>query len=276
MRLTLLTTLTMVAFAANSILNRMAVADGLIGAEAFALVRVVAGAAMMAILIKGQGLMQRPSIWGVLGLSAYLVGFSQAYIGLDAGLGALILFGMVQVTMFGGALQRGEALPAQRWLGMAIAFGGLALVMLQGVPAGAGAQIGVLFMALAGIGWGIYSLVGQKVTDPLAATARSFLWSVPLVALASFGASFQALPSGVALAILSGAVTSGLGYALWYSVLPQLGAARAAVAQLTVPLIAIAAGAALLGEQPDRGFLIGSVLVLVGVAVSVLARAHRA
>lgn len=276
MRLTLLTTLTMVAFAANSILNRMAVADGLIGAEAFALVRVVAGAVMLAILIKGQGLMQRPSIWGVLGLSAYLVGFSQAYIGLDAGLGALILFGMVQVTMFGGALQRGEALPAQRWLGMAIAFGGLALVMLQGVPAGAGAQIGVLFMALAGIGWGIYSLVGQKVTDPLAATARSFLWSVPLVALASFGASFQAMPSGVALAILSGAVTSGLGYALWYSVLPQLGAARAAVAQLTVPLIAIAAGAALLGEQPDRGFLIGSVLVLVGVAVSVLARSHKA
>lgn len=276
MRLTLLTTLTMVAFAANSILNRMAVADGLIGAEAFALVRVVAGAVMLAILIKGQGLMQRPSIWGVLGLSAYLVGFSQAYIGLDAGLGALILFGMVQVTMFGGALQRGEALPAQRWLGMAIAFGGLALVMLQGVPAGAGAQIGVLFMALAGIGWGIYSLVGQKVTDPLAATARSFLWSVPLVGLASFGASFQAMPSGVALAILSGAVTSGLGYALWYSVLPQLGAARAAVAQLTVPLIAIAAGAALLGEQPDRVFLIGSVLVLVGVAVSVLARSHRA
>lgn len=275
MRLILLTTLTMAAFAANSILNRMAVADGLIGAEAFALIRVVAGAVVLAVLMKGQGLMQRPSIWGVLGLSAYLVGFSQAYVGLDAGLGALILFGMVQVTMFGGALLRAEVVPPQRWLGMVIAFCGLTFVLLRGLPSGGSLQLGVLFMALAGIGWGIYSLIGQKVTDPRAATARSFLWSVPLVALASLGASFQMAPTGVALAVLSGAVTSGLGYALWYAVLPSLGASRAAVAQLTVPVIAIAVGAALLGEVPGISFLIGSTVVLLGVALAALAGPTR-
>ena len=270
MRLILLTSLTMAAFAANSILNRMAVADGLISAEAFALIRVVAGAVVLAVLMQGQGLMQRPSIWGVLGLSAYLVGFSQAYIGLDAGLGALILFGMVQVTMFGGALLRAEAVPPQRWLGLGVAFSGLAVVLLRGLSSGVRSQWAVLFMALAGIGWGIYSLIGQKVTDPRAATARSFLWSVPLVALASLGASFQMAPTGVALAVLSGAVTSGLGYALWYAILPDLGASRAAVAQLTVPVIAIAAGAALLGEVPGISFLIGSTVVLLGVGLAAI------
>ena len=275
MRLFLLVTLTMAAFAANSLLNRMAVADGLIGAEAFALIRVIAGAVMLAVLVKGRGLVQRPSIWGVLGLSTYLVGFSQAYIGLDAGLGALILFGMVQVTMFGGALLRAEAVPPQRWLGMVVAFGGLAFVLVRGLPPGGGLQLGVLFMALAGVGWGIYSLIGQQVTDPRAATARSFLWSVPLVALASLGASFQMAPVGAALAVVSGAVTSGLGYALWYAVLPGLGASRAAVAQLTVPVIAIAAGAALLGEVPGISFLIGSAVVLLGVGLAAFSPARR-
>lgn len=275
MRLFLLTCLTMVAFAANSILNRMAVADGLIGAEAFALIRVIAGAVILAALMKGQGLLQRPSIWGVLGLSAYLIGFSQAYIGLDAGLGALILFGMVQVTMFGGAVLSREAVPLQRWIGMLVAFAGLSFVLLQGLPAGGAAQIGVVFMLIAGFGWGIYSLIGGRVRDPLAAVARSFLWSVPLVAIASLGASYTMQPLGAALAVLSGAVTSGLGYALWYAILPALGAGRAAVAQLTVPILAIAGGV-FLGEFPGLTFLIGAAVVLAGIALSVTARAQKA
>lgn len=275
MRLFLLTCLTMVAFAANSILNRMAVADGLIGAEAFALIRVIAGAVMLAVLMKGQGLLQRPSIWAVLGLSAYLIGFSQAYIGLDAGLGALILFGMVQVTMFAGAVLRGEAVPLQRWIGMLVAFAGLSFVLLQGLPAGGGAQIGVVFMLIAGFGWGIYSLIGGRVRDPLTAVSRSFLWSVPLVAIASLGASYAMQPLGVALAVLSGAVTSGLGYALWYAILPALGAGRAAVAQLTVPILAIAGGV-FLGELPGLTFLIGAAVVLAGIALSVAAKAQKA
>jgi drug/metabolite transporter (DMT)-like permease len=269
MKLFLLTFLTMIAFAANSVLNRMAVADGLISAELFAFVRVLSGTVVLTLLLKGQGILGRPSIIGVVGLAAYLIGFSQAYVGLDAGLGALILFGMVQLTMFTGAWRQAESVPPNRWIGMLVAFGGLVYVLLQGVPAQGVAQIGILYMVLAGIGWGIYSLIGQRVVDPLAATARSFLWTVPLVGLSTIGASFQFELQGVALAVLSGAVTSGLGYALWYAILPTLGAGRAAVAQLSVPVLAIVGGAIFLAEVPAAEFAIGTVIVLIGIAISV-------
>lgn len=272
MRLFLLTGLTMLAFAANSILNRMAISEGWMGAELFALVRVTSGALVLGLLLRGRGLWGPVSLWGVAGLAAYLIGFSQAYNGLEAGLGALILFGMVQVTMFGGALRRGEPIPPLRWCGMVLAFGGLAYVLLQGLPAGGRSQVGVAFMTLAGLGWGLYSLVGQRATEPLVATARSFLWAMPLVGLSTLGSSYEAATLGIGLAILSGAVTSGLGYALWYAILPALGAARGAVAQLTVPVIAIAAGALLLGELPGISFLIGATVVLAGVALSALAK----
>ena len=153
----------------------------------------------------------------MLGLSAYLIGFSLAYRGLDAGTGALVLFGMVQVTMFAGALVSREAVPARRWAGAGLALGGLALIAAPGaVPPG---PLGL--MALAGVGWGIYSLAGRGAGDPLAATAWNFVLAVPVVLPLGLAAGFEVPDAtGVWLAVVSGAVTSGLGYALWYTVLP--------------------------------------------------------
>lgn len=274
MRLFLLTALTMTAFAANSVLNRWAVGPGHIGAVEFAIVRLLAGAGMLAVLVLWQrgglgwpGL--RGRVAGVLGLSAYLIGFSLAYRGLDAGTGALVLFGTVQVTMFAGALVSREAVPGRRWAGAGLALGGLAVIAAPG----AAAVLPVLLMTVAGVGWGIYSLAGRGAVDPLVATAWNFFLSVPLV-LAAGLMSGVALPdgTGLALAMVSGAVTSGLGYALWYAILPALGAARAAVAQLTVPVIAALGGAALLAEVPGLRFWLAAVLVLGGVALASLPR----
>lgn len=272
MRLFLLTALTMLAFAANSVLNRWAVGPGHIGAVEFAVIRLLAGAGMLAALVLWQrgGLAwpgRKGRVAGVAGLSAYLIGFSLAYRGLDAGTGALVLFGTVQVTMFAGALLSGEAVPARRWAGAGLALGGLAIIA---APATAG-MLPLALMAGAGLGWGVYSLAGRGAVDPLAATAWNFLLSVPLVV--PFGLlSGVAAPDavGVALAVVSGAVTSGLGYALWYAVLPRLGAARAAVAQLTVPVIAALGGAVLLAEVPDLRFWLAAALVLGGVALASL------
>jgi drug/metabolite transporter (DMT)-like permease len=268
MRLFLLTALTMLAFAANSVLNRWAVGPGHIGAMEFAMVRLLAGAVTLAALVLWQrgGLVWpglRGRVQAVLGLSAYLIGFSLAYRGLDAGTGALVLFGTVQITMFAGALLSREPVPGRRWAGAGLALGGLALIAAPGAVA-----FGPLaLMAVAGLGWGAYSLAGRGASDPLVATAWNFVLSLPLVLPLGVLAGL-ARPDGVgvALAILSGAVTSGLGYALWYRVLPQLGAARAAVAQLTVPIIAALGGALLLAELPGLRFWLAAVLVLGGVA----------
>ncbi len=274
MRLFLLVALTMLAFAGNSVLNRWAVGPGHIGAVEFASLRLLAGAVVLAALVlwNRQGLAwpgRQGRLAGVLGLSAYLLGFSLAYRGLDAGTGALVLFGMVQVTMFAGALWSGEAVPLRRWAGAGVALCGLALIA---APGGASLTLGPFaMMALAGVGWGIYSLAGRGATDPLAATAWNFLLAVPIVLPLGLVAGF-ARPdaTGVWLALLSGAVTSGLGYALWYAVLPRLGAARAAVAQLSVPVLAALGGAALLAEVPGLRFWLASGLVLGGVALASL------
>lgn len=262
----------MVAFAANSLLNRVGVASGGISAEMFALVRVVSGAVVLAVLVLGQGgtLLAKPSLWGVLGLTAYLVGFSQAYIALDAGLGALILFGGVQVTMFAGALIAGERVPVMRWLGMGVALAGLCWIV-GGLGSHGAALIGVAFMALAALGWGIYSLIGRGVANPLHATALNFVWATPLVALAMVG-SAPVMPNafGLGMAVVSGGLTSALGYALWYKVLPHLNASVAGVAQLSVPVIALAGGVALLGEAVTWQTVAGSLVVLGGIALSLV------
>lgn len=266
MRLFLLTALVMLAFAANSVLNRMAVAGGDIGAVEFAVIRLAAGAAVLLALVlwRGRGV-RGATVAGVAGLLIYVFGFSLAYGRLDAGTGALVLFGVVQVTMFAGALMSGEGVPARRWVGAGLALGGLAVLV---APAGGG-WAGFAAMAAAGVGWGLYSLAGRGARDALGATAGNFaLALVPGVAVALLiGVDVGAAsPRGIGLAVLSGAVTSGLGYALWYAVLPALGAGRAAVAQLTVPLIAAAGGAALIGEAVGWRFAIASMLVLGGVA----------
>lgn len=269
-----LTALAMLAFAANSVLNRMAVGAGWIAPLDFAVVRVVAGAVTLAALVGLRGGVLWPG-WrgrgpGVFGLVVYLVGFSLAYLDLGAGVGALILFGSVQVTMFAGAVMAREPVPIRRWLGAGLAFAGLV-----GLVAPGGAEVavqGAMAMAAAGFGWGIYSLAGRGAADAVAATAWNFGLAVPVMLAVWLlpGPGDEAQARGLWLAVLSGAVTSGLGYALWYGVLPQLGAARAAVAQLTVPMIAALGGALLLGEAVGWRFIAASVLILGGVAVASL------
>ncbi|NOX72699.1 MAG: DMT family transporter [Alphaproteobacteria bacterium] len=272
MRLFLLTSLTMIAFAANSVLNRLALADGLIGASSFAFVRVLSGAVMLAALVWWRDRkvfdLAEVSLLSVLGLSSYVLGFAYAYQSLDAGVGALILFGVVQITMFVGAMLKGEPPRLNQWIGAGVAFAGLAYLLAP--SATAPPLDGAILMAVAGLGWGYYSLYGRGVTRPLQATAGNFLLSLPFALAAWFllPDGGVATGAGVALAVVSGAVTSGLGYALWYAVLPRLEAAQAAIAQLAVPLIALLGGVAFLGEGLSVAFAVASVLILGGVVIS--------
>ena len=275
MRLALLTALTMVAFAANSILNRLALDAGDMGAGSFALIRVLSGAAMLMTLVvlTGQArVIQRPSPRGLASaavLTAYLIGFSYAYVQLEAGLGALILFGAVQLTMFAGALVGGERIGWLRWLGMALALSGLIYLLLPG-QAHVPPIKGVALMVAAAIGWGIYSLLGRRAIAPMPEAAMGFVLSIPLVLLAwlVFSRGEMLSVQGVVLALASGALTSGLGYALWYAILPRLEASMAAIAQLTVPLIAMAGGALVLQEAVTSRFLIAAMLILAGILVA--------
>ncbi len=283
MRLAALTTLTMLAFAANSLLNRMALAEGDIDALSFAIIRVVAGAAVLVVLslVQGRGLpvFARGRIVGALSLVLYLMGFSIAYIRLDAGLGALILFGMVQITMFAGAVIARDRVAPARWIGSGVALLGLGWLVW---PAGnvAVPPLGAVFMALAGAGWGIYSLAGRRAGDPLAATAANFLLAAPVCLLIPMVLPVQMEPApitarGIVLACVSGAVTSGLGYALWYSVLPKLETAVAGLVQLSVPVIALVAGVLLLGEAVTLRVLTAAAIVLGGIAFGLLMPQRR-
>ena len=271
-RIALLTALTMVAFAANSVLNRWALVDGETGPAAFQAVRVASGALCLAALLALRGGLPRILMPGrAVGTGAlllYVVGFSFAYVALDAGVGALILFGGVQITMFAGAVLRGERPPLLRWIGSAVALAGLAWLLLPGgsaPPTGA-----ALLMAAAALGWGVYSLAGRRVAKPLSETGANFLCAAPLALAVWIMIPDGMTLEGAVLAVVSGAVTSGLGYALWYSVLPRLDAAVAALAQLTVPVIATLGGVALLGELTTARLVLASALVLGGVALGVV------
>ena len=276
MKLFLLTSLTMVAFAANSILNRFALADAAIDPVSFAVLRVASGAVILWGLV---ALRQRK--WalcsprrpaGAFSLATYMVGFSFAYISLGAAVGALILFGGVQVVMFAGAVLARERIGAGKALGAAIAFFGLVWLLW---PSGGAAPdlLGATLMIAAAIGWGIYSLIGRGSADPTGDTAANFIFATPLALLALFAVIPPVItPTGVALAIMSGVVMSGLGYALWYSVLPRLPSATAAIAQLSVPVIAALGGIVLLGEAVSLRFLIASALVLGGITLSLVPR----
>ena len=283
MRLFLLTALVMVAFAANSVLNRLALATHEIDALLFAVYRVGSGALALAflVLLRDQRLsLTGPMrVAGVLSLTLYMLAFSIAYVVLDAGVGALILFGGVQVTMFAGAVLAREPVPMLRWLGAGLAFAGLVWLLWPGGQA-QGSALHALIMVAAAFGWGIYSLAGRKSGEPLRATAANFILAVPLcwVVLAVMPVSPDALPPtsrGVVLALTSGVLTSAIGYALWYSVLPRLASSVAAVAQLTVPVIALAGGMVFLGEVLTLKFAVASALVLGGVAISVLGSRRR-
>jgi drug/metabolite transporter (DMT)-like permease len=269
----------MVAFAANSILCRLALGQELIDAASFTSVRVISGAVTLyAIVLAERRAFVRPEAnWRmVLALFAYMAFFSFAYLTLSAGTGALILFGAVQLTMFVIGLKNGEPFPPLAWFGLALAAFGLVYLVAPGVTAPD--PLGAALMTVAGIAWGFYSLLGRGTAHPLAATAGNFVYCVPLVLLLSawFAGGFHLSASGLALAVASGAIASGIGYAIWYAALPGLSATRAATVQLSVPAIAAFAGVVLLSEEITLRLLLASAATLGGIAIVLAQRATKA
>jgi drug/metabolite transporter (DMT)-like permease len=275
----MLTALALIAFASNSILTRMALAAHEIDAASFTAVRIVSGAIVLTTLVRLQhrswAQLRGRGALGPLALFAYAAPFSFAYLRIGAAVGALVLFGVVQITMIGWGLARGERPGARTWIGLALAATGLVALMAR--SASRPDPLGVALMAVAGVAWGVYSLAGRRAPDPLAANARSFLWSVPaaLVLGLTMTRFAAASPRGLLLAAISGAVTSGLGYAIWYRALRGLSATQAAVVQLSVPVIAALAAVALLGEALSVRLAICGAAVLGGVALVLTARAPR-
>ena len=208
---------------------------------------------------------------GALSLAAYMIGFSLAYATLDAGLGALILFGVVQVTIFIWGALRGATPSTRQLSGASLAFVGL-LIALWPSEGSTSSVAGTALMVIAGLGWAAYTLVGRGATNPLAATAANFVLAMPLLMILLVGQSLNANIIGIGLAILCGAVTSGLGYSLWYAVLPKMTATTAAIVQLSVPIIAIAAGAVFFGEVVSLLIVIAAALVVGGIALAVTTR----
>lgn len=279
MKLFLLTSLTMLAFALNSVLNRVAVADFNMDPMVFAVIRTAAGAAMLVACVafrNGWPDFGRKRIPGGVALAIYMIGFSWAYLSLGAGLGALILFGVLQIVMFAFAVLRKQGIPVLRWVGAGVSLIGLAALLWPGGSA-AVPLLGALAMIAAGVAWAVYTLLGQGEPDALAASAGNFVIGLPLVALALIaGWDGEISAGGVGLAVVAGAVTSGLGYALWYRILPQLATTTAAIAQLSVPVIAVAIGYAALSEPLTTQLLVAGALVLGGIAISLMKRPGQA
>ncbi len=279
MKIVLLTALTMIAFASNSLLTRLAIDGAHIDPSSFGLIRVLSGAAVLwAIVAVRRSRLPfsgKARVVGATSLAAYIVGFSMAYLTLDAGLGALILFGVVQITMFLHGAVTGAGPTRRQLTGAAISFFGLLLALWPGADSVAD-PVGAAFMILAGLGWGAYTISGRGAADPLASTGANFVLSVPILALVLFGTLDHASATGWGLAMLCGGITSGLGYALWYSVLPYLQQGAAAIVQLSVPVIAILGGAVFLGEPVTLIIVLAAALVLGGIAFGVTSRSSQA
>jgi drug/metabolite transporter (DMT)-like permease len=272
-QLVLLTAMVMVAFAANSLLCREALSAGDIGAASFTFVRIISGAAILSLLllVKFRSYQLGGSWWSAAALFVYAAAFSFAYISLSAGTGALLLFGAVQTTMIVYGLWAGERLTIYQIVGAVAAGGGIVWLMLPGIESPP--LLGAILMLLSGISWGAYSLLGRGTADPTAATAGNFMRAVPfaVILLAVIGDA-QVTWVGVAYASASGALASGMGYALWYAVLPALAATTAATIQLSVPVIAAFGGVLLLGEAVTLRFGLASIAVLGGVFLFVASK----
>jgi drug/metabolite transporter (DMT)-like permease len=269
-RTLLITSITMAAFAANSLLTRGALGNHLIDAPSFTIVRLATGALTLALLVQAR---RRPAIdrgtWpSAVALAGYAVAFTLAYTRIGASVGALLLFGAVQVTMIGMGVARGERPLGRDWLGLLLAMGGLAWLTLPGATAPD--LGGAMLMVVAGASWGVYSIAGRRSRDPLAATGGNF-WRAAILGGLALGAMVEpaaaSLP-GLGLAAASGALASGIGYTLWYSVLPALGNWRAALVQLTVPILTALAAVVLLAEPITPRLAVASALVIGGVWLS--------
>ncbi len=276
LRTSILTVLTMIAFAANSVLCRLALSPGSIDAAGFTTIRLVSGAVTLFVIFaishRTWHLPKSSTLFSPFMLFLYAVAFSFAYISLSAGTGALILFGTVQMTMILMALIQGERPHTFEWLGLAMALAGLVYLVSPGLNAPS--PLGSLLMAIAGIAWGVYSLLGRGTLDPLAETTRNFVWAMPLsiVVSAIMLVNSHITLRGVTLAVMSGALASGVGYVIWYAALRGLTATRAAIVQLSVPVIAAWGGVLFLGEAIDLRITISAVLILGGVALALRSR----
>ncbi|HRK17932.1 MAG TPA: DMT family transporter [Hyphomicrobiaceae bacterium] len=274
-----LTVLAMFAFAANSLLCRLALADASIDPATFTAIRIASGVASLWLIVTWRdGRRSTAGSWpAAAALFGYAIAFAVAYVTLSAGTGALILFGAVQATMIAIGIFRGERLSATQLAGLAIALGGLVLLLAPGATAPS--PVGAVLMALAGMSWGVYSLLGRGAKDPLADTAGNFLRALPMAALTLALAAAVSSPvlsaHGVLYAILSGAVASGIGYAIWYAALPGLSATQGASVQLSVPVITAVAAAVMLDELISARLVIASVAVLGGIALVIASRQTR-
>lgn len=266
----------MVAFAANSVLCRLALGTESIDAGSFTAIRLISGAiALLAIISwrNGRQSKGRRGNWcSAFTLFVYATAFSFAYRFVSAGTGALIMFGTVQLTMLLVAIVSGERPSKTEWIGVATAIAGFLVLVIPGVETPP--IIGASLMTLAGVAWGVYSLRGRGSLDPLGDSTGNFLRSIPfavIVGVAAIGA-LDISPRGAVLATLSGAVTSGLGYVIWYAALTNLNATRAALVQLSVPVIATLGGVLFIGETITTRFIVSAAMVLGGIGLAVGSR----
>jgi drug/metabolite transporter (DMT)-like permease len=262
----------MIAFACNSLLCRLALKHTSIDAASFTTIRLISGAVMLWLIVRMRsGTHTGRGSWrSALALFVYAAGFSFAYANLPASTGALLLFGAVQTTMIGYGLWIGERLRRLQLVGLVLALGGLVGLLWPGLSAPP--LSGSLLMLSAGVAWGVYCLRGKGTSDPVQVTTENFLRAVPLaVALSVLMYKDASLDSaGFGYAVLSGALASGIGYAIWYTALPRLEAASAATVQLSVPVLAALGGIAFLGEAVTLRLILASITILGGIALVIL------
>ncbi len=273
-RIVFLASCALLAFAGNSVLCRMALGEGAIDAASFTGIRLVSGAVALSLVLKlsarADGITKRGSWLSAAALFCYAAAFSFAYLTLSTGTGALILFGAVQLTMIGAALLAGERLRRTEGAGICLAFGGLVYLVAPGVTAPS--LTGSLLMTCAGIAWGIYSLRGRSSSAPLAETTYNFILTLPLTVLLIiyFSKDCHLSAAGILLAILSGGLASGVGYAVWYAALQGMTATRAAIVQLVVPLLAALGGVLFLAEGLSLRLVIAAAAILGGVGLAMV------
>ncbi|WLP95727.1 DMT family transporter [Psychrobacter sp. M13] len=295
MKAALYTIIALIAFAANSLFCRMALAEGYIDAWSFTIIRLLGGAICLSIImvvharrltrqsmadtsidtdisINNNAILNDKGSWlSSISLVVYALCFSLAYVELDTGTGALILFAAVQLTMIGWGIYKKEQLSALQWIAFMVAVAGFIYLMLPSaaVPSLSGAAI----MAISGVAWGVYSIRGQSCISPLRATGFNFIRSlaaIPIIGLMAIGYLSDIQSEGIVLAFISGAITSGLGYSIWYTAMPLLKSTQAAVVQFCVPVLAAAAGVLFLSEQLTMRFIVASSIILGAVLVFIL------
>ena len=272
MRTALLTALTLVSFAANSVLCRLALGGGHIDAASFTSVRFVSGACVLWLLsfATGRSRSRGTGTWtSATALAVYGIGFSFAYVSLSTGMGALLLFAAVQTTMMVLGFRAGERPAVHQWAGFVLSLGGFVYLVSPGLSAPDPG--GSALMVAAGVGWGVYSVRGRGAADPIGTTTDNFIRSLPFVIGASlvFIGDIRATTEGIVLALISGSVTSGLGYVLWYAALRGLTTTRAAIVQLSVPVLTAVGGILFLSEEPTMRLLVASLLILGGIGAAV-------